>query len=60
MPGFLSKHVRFVMQNLALGPYLTATENIMIALNVKNNNKPEYRKRALKSKVDNALLINSF
>ncbi|MDR3705301.1 MAG: ABC transporter ATP-binding protein [Paludibacteraceae bacterium] len=44
---FRSKHVGFVMQSFALIPYLTATENIMIALNVKNKNKHENKKRAI-------------
>ncbi|MCK9156613.1 MAG: ABC transporter ATP-binding protein [Paludibacteraceae bacterium] len=43
---FRSNHVGFVMQSFALIPYLTAVENIMIALNVKNSNKSTIRKRA--------------
>jgi len=46
-PDFRSEHVGFVMQSFALVPYLTAIENIMIALNVKNSNTAENRKRAL-------------
>jgi putative ABC transport system ATP-binding protein len=44
---FRSNHVGFVMQSFALVPYLTALENISIALNVKENNKDKNRKRAL-------------
>ena len=44
---FRSDHVGFVMQSFALVPYLTALENIMIALNVKNRDKAENRKRAI-------------
>ncbi|MHB8136558.1 MAG: ABC transporter ATP-binding protein [Anaerolineaceae bacterium] len=47
LANFRSKHVGFVMQSFALVPYLTAIENIMIALNVKGNNTAENRKRAL-------------
>ncbi|MBK5246090.1 MAG: ABC transporter ATP-binding protein [Peptostreptococcaceae bacterium] len=47
LANFRSKHVGFVMQSFALVPYLTAIENIMIALNVKGNNTTENRKRAL-------------
>ena len=46
LANFRSKHVGFVMQSFALVPYLTAIENIMIALNVKNSNTAENRKRA--------------
>ena len=46
LADFRSKHVGFVMQSFALVPYLTAIENIMIALNVKNSNTTENRKRA--------------
>jgi len=44
---FRSNHVGFVMQSFALVPYLTALENISIALNVKENDKDKNRKRAL-------------
>ncbi|VAW21348.1 Cell-division-associated, ABC-transporter-like signaling protein FtsE [hydrothermal vent metagenome] len=44
---FRSNHVGFIMQSFALVPYLTAVENIMIALNVKNRNKAKNRKQAL-------------
>jgi putative ABC transport system ATP-binding protein len=44
---FRSNHVGFVMQSFALVPYLTAVENIMIALNVKNSDKAINRKRAM-------------
>ena len=44
---FRSDHVGFVMQSFALVPYLTAMENIMIALNVKNRDKAENKKRAI-------------
>ena len=47
MASFRSNHVGFVMQNFALVPYLTALQNIMIALNVKNKNKEENQQRAL-------------
>jgi len=47
LANFRSNHVGFVMQSYALIPYLTAVENIMIALNVKNSNKAENRKRAI-------------
>lgn len=47
LANFRSNHVGFVMQSFALVPYLTAVENIMIALNVKNKSKVENRKRAL-------------
>ena len=47
LANFRSNHVGFVMQSFALVPYLTAVENIMIALNVKNSNKAENKKRAM-------------
>lgn len=47
MANFRSNHVGFVMQSFALIPYLTAVENIMIALNVKNSNKTQNRIRAM-------------
>ena len=47
MATFRSNHVGFVMQSFALIPYLTALENISIALNVKENDKDKNRKRAL-------------
>lgn len=47
MATFRSNHVGFVMQSFALVPYLTALQNIMIALNVKNKNKAENQQRAL-------------
>ncbi len=47
LANFRSNHVGFVMQSFALIPYLTAVENIMIALNVKNKNQALNRKRAL-------------
>lgn len=47
MADFRSNHVGFVMQSFALVPYLTAAENIMIALNVKNKNKKENKTRAI-------------
>ncbi len=43
LAAFRSNHVGFVMQNFALVPYLTAMENIMIALNVKNKINNEKR-----------------
>src|SRR5665647_2846932 len=47
LANFRSDHVGFVMQSFALIPYLTAVENIMIALNVKNSNAAENKKRAM-------------
>jgi len=47
MATFRSNHIGFVMQSFALVPYLTALENIMIALNVKSNDKTQKQKRAL-------------
>ena len=47
MANFRSNHVGFVMQSFALVPYLSALENIMIALNVKSKDKTENRKRAI-------------
>jgi len=47
LANFRSNHVGFIMQSFALVPYLTALENILIALNVKNSNKSEHRNRAL-------------
>lgn len=47
MAGFRCNHVGFVMQSFALIPYLTATENIMVALNVKNRDKIQNHTRAL-------------
>lgn len=47
MASFRSNHVGFVMQSFALVPYLTALQNIMIALNVKNKNKAENQQRAM-------------
>lgn len=39
MAIFRSNHIGFVMQSFALVPYLTALENIMIALNIKDKSK---------------------
>ena len=47
LANFRSNHVGFVMQSFALIPYLTAVENIMIALNVKTRDNSENRKRAI-------------
>jgi len=47
LADFRSNHVGFVMQSFALVPYLTAVENIMIALNVKNRDKAGKKKRAI-------------
>jgi putative ABC transport system ATP-binding protein len=47
LASFRSYHVGFVMQSFALIPYLTAAENIMIALNVKNNDSAKNRIRAI-------------
>lgn len=46
LASFRSNHVGFVMQSFALVPYLTAVENVMIALNVKNNDNKKNRNRA--------------
>lgn len=46
LADFRSNHVGFVMQSFALVPYLTAVENIMVALNVKNSDKTQNHKRA--------------
>lgn len=47
LANFRSNHVGFVMQSFALVPYLTAVENIMIALNVKNGDTSKNKKRAM-------------
>ena len=47
LANFRSNHVGFVMQSFALIPYLTAVENIMIALNVKTSDNSKNRKRAI-------------
>jgi len=47
LASFRSNHVGFVMQSFALIPYLTAAENIMIALNVKNSDRAKNRIRAI-------------
>ncbi len=47
LASYRSKHVGFVMQSFALVPYLTAVENVMIALNVKNNDTKKNRNRAI-------------
>ena len=47
LASFRSNHVGFVMQSFALVPYLTAVENVMIALNVKNNDTKKNRNRAI-------------
>ena len=47
MATFRSDHVGYVMQSFALIPYLTAMENISIALSVKESNKEKNKKRAL-------------
>jgi len=47
LANFRSKHVGFVMQSFALIPYLTAIENIMIALNVKNSNTAKNKQVAM-------------
>jgi len=43
MATFRSNHVGYVMQSFALIPYLTAVENITIALNVKGKNNSQLR-----------------
>jgi len=43
---YRSNHVGFVMQSFAMIPYLTAVENITIALNVKSKDKKAIDKRA--------------
>lgn len=47
LANFRSNHVGFVMQSFALVPYLTAVENIMIALNVKKRDKAGNKNRAI-------------
>ena len=47
LASYRSNHVGFVMQSFALVPYLTALENVMIALNVKNNDTKKNRNRAI-------------
>ena len=47
LANFRSDHVGFVMQSFALVPYLTAVENIMIALNVKSKNSARNRSKAI-------------
>lgn len=47
LANFRSDHVGFVMQSFALVPYLTATENIMVALNVKSKDTAANKKRAI-------------
>ena len=47
LANFRSKHVGFVMQTFALIPYLTAIENIMIALNLKNSNTAINKQKAM-------------
>jgi len=47
MASFRSNHVGYVMQSFALIPYLTAIENITIALNVKEKDKTKNQKRAM-------------
>lgn len=47
LANFRSNHVGFVMQSFALVPYLTAVENIMVALNVQNSDKNQNHKRAM-------------
>jgi putative ABC transport system ATP-binding protein len=47
LANFRSNHVGFVMQSFALVPYLTAVENIMVALNVKNSDTAKNKTRAL-------------
>ena len=47
LASYRSDHVGFVMQSFALVPYLTAVENVMIALNVKNNDTKKNRNRAI-------------
>ncbi len=46
MALFRSHHVGFVMQNFALIPYLTASENIMIALNARSKDTFKNKQRA--------------
>lgn len=47
MAIFRSNHIGYVMQSFALVPYLTAAENVMIALNVKNKNNIKNKNRAI-------------
>lgn len=46
MENFRSDHVSYVMQNFALIPYLTALENILIAMNIKAGKHADNEKRA--------------
>lgn len=46
MENFRSDHVSYVMQNFALIPYLTALENILIAMNIKAGKPADNEKRA--------------
>lgn len=48
MENFRSDHVSYVMQNFALIPYLTALENILIAMNIKAGKSADNEKRAEK------------
>lgn len=47
MARYRSNHVGYIMQNFALIPYLTAVENISIALNIRNSNNKKNRLKAL-------------
>lgn len=47
MAKYRSNHIGYIMQNFALIPYLTAVENISIALNIRNSNNSKNRERAL-------------
>ena len=47
LADFRSNHVGFIMQSFALVPYLTALENILIALNVKSKDKEMNKKQAV-------------
>jgi len=43
---FRSEHIGYVMQNFALIPYLTATENVMLALNQNGVSKKDDQRKA--------------
>lgn len=46
MAGFRSRNVGYIMQNFALIPYLTATENIMAGLALHKNNSSQQKESA--------------
>lgn len=46
LTAFRSEHVGYVMQNFALIPYLTATENVALAVRMSRNKQERHRKAA--------------